>query len=82
VTARSNRPDPPTPRPLSNWSIAAGALVVLATVAVLWFVLLRRDGGQRAQLTSGLLTVEEAVSVTALHATSCVPRFSHERSCS
>jgi hypothetical protein len=29
VTARSNRPDPPTPRPLSNWTIVAGALVVL-----------------------------------------------------
>ena len=30
MTARSSRPDLPTPRPLSNWSIAAGALVVFA----------------------------------------------------
>ncbi len=34
VIARSNGPDPPTPRPLSNWSMAAGALLVLAVAAV------------------------------------------------
>jgi hypothetical protein len=42
VTARSSRPDSPTPRPLSNWSIAAGALVVIAVAAVVGFELLRR----------------------------------------
>jgi hypothetical protein len=63
VTARSNRPDPPTPRPLSNWSIAAGALVVLVVAVVVWFVLLRRYGGQGPQVqldairTAGTLAI-------------------------
>jgi uncharacterized protein YjbI with pentapeptide repeats len=50
VTTRGNRPDPPTPRPLSNWFIVAGALVVLAIVAVIWFVMLRRYDGQGMQV--------------------------------
>jgi hypothetical protein len=63
VTARSNQPNPPTPRPLSNWTIAAGALVVLAVAAVVWFVLLRRYSGQGAQVqldairTAGTLVI-------------------------
>jgi uncharacterized protein YjbI with pentapeptide repeats len=63
MTARSNRPDPLAPRPLSNWTIAAGALVVLAVAAVVSFVLLRRYGGQGAQIqldairTAGTLVV-------------------------
>ena len=35
VTTRSNRPDSPTPRPLSNWTTAAGALMVLAVAVVI-----------------------------------------------
>jgi hypothetical protein len=48
---------------LSNWSIAAGALVVLGVAAVVWFVLLRRYGGQGAQIqldairTAGTLVI-------------------------
>lgn len=67
VTARSNRPEPPTPRPLSNWSIAVGALVMLAVVAVVWFVLLRSYGGQGAQIqldairTAGTLVIGTGV---------------------
>jgi hypothetical protein len=63
VTARSNQPNPPTPRPLSNWTIAAGALVVLAVAAVVWFVLLRRYSGQGAHVqldairTAGTLVI-------------------------
>jgi uncharacterized protein YjbI with pentapeptide repeats len=72
VTARSSRPDPPTPRPLSNWTIAAGALVVLAVAAVVWFVLLRRYGGQGAQVqldairTAGTLVVGTGGAVALL----------------
>lgn len=72
VIARSNRPDPPTPRPLSNWSIAAGALVVLAVAAVVSFVLLRRYGGQGAQIqldairTAGTLIVGTGGAVALL----------------
>jgi hypothetical protein len=57
VTARSNPPDPPTPRPLSNWTIAAGALVLLAVVAVVWFVLLRRYSEHGAQGQFGLYII-------------------------
>jgi hypothetical protein len=63
VTARSRRPDPLTPRPWSNWTIAPVALVVLAVAAVVWFVLLRRYGGQGAQVqldairTAGTLVI-------------------------
>ena len=72
VTARSNRPDPPTPRPLSNWTIAAGALVVLAVAVVVSFVLLRRYGGQGAQIqldairTAGTLVVGTGGAVALL----------------
>jgi uncharacterized protein YjbI with pentapeptide repeats len=72
MTARSNRPDPPTPRPLSNWSIAAGALVVLAVAVVVWFVLLRRYGGQGAQVqldairTAGTLVIGTGGAVALL----------------
>jgi hypothetical protein len=63
VTAHRNRPEPSTPRPLSNWTIAARALVVLGVAAVVWFVLLRRYGGQGAQIqldairTAGTLVI-------------------------
>ena len=72
VTAPSNRPNPPTPRPLSNWTIAAGALVVLAVAAVVGFVLLRRYGGQGAQVqldairTAGTLVVGTGGAVALL----------------
>jgi uncharacterized protein YjbI with pentapeptide repeats len=72
VTARSNRPNAPTPRPLSNWTIAVGALVVLAVVAVIWFVLLRRYGGERAQIqldairTAGTLVIGTGGAVALL----------------
>lgn len=72
MTARCNRPDPPTPRPLSNWSIAAGALVVLAVAVVVWFVLLRRYGGQGAQVqldairTAGTLVIGTGGAVALL----------------
>ena len=76
MTARSSRPDPPTPRPLSNWTIAAGALVVLAVavvvVAVSWFVLRRLYGGQGAQVqldvirTAGTLVIGTGGAVALL----------------
>jgi uncharacterized protein YjbI with pentapeptide repeats len=72
VTARTSRPDPPTPRPLSNWSIAAGALVVLAVAAVVWFVLLHRYGSQGAQVqldairTAGTLVIGTGGAVALL----------------
>ncbi|MGH4019997.1 MAG: hypothetical protein ACRDT0_12340 [Pseudonocardiaceae bacterium] len=72
MTARSNRPDPPTPRPLSNWIIAVGALVVLAIAAVVWFVLLRRYGGQDARVqldairTAGTLVLGTGGAVALL----------------
>jgi hypothetical protein len=51
VTARSNRPNRPILRPLSNWMIAVGALLVIAVGAVIWFVLLRsRYDGQDPQV--------------------------------
>jgi hypothetical protein len=72
VTAPSNRPDSPTPRPLSNWAIAAGALVVLAVAAVVSFVLLRRYGGQEATVqldairTAGTLVIGTGGEVALL----------------
>jgi hypothetical protein len=57
---------------LSNWSIVAGALVVLAVTAVVWFVLLRRYGGQRAQIqvdtirTAGTLVIGTGGAVALL----------------
>ncbi|MGH3855485.1 MAG: pentapeptide repeat-containing protein [Pseudonocardiaceae bacterium] len=72
VTTRSNRPGPPTPRPLSNWLIAAGALVVLGVVAVIWFVLLRRYGGQGTAVqlaairTAGTLVIGTGGAVALL----------------
>jgi uncharacterized protein YjbI with pentapeptide repeats len=57
---------------LSNWTIAAGALVVLAVAAVVWFVLLRRYGGQGAQVqldvirTAGTLVVGTGGAVALL----------------
>lgn len=67
MTARSKRPDPSTPRPLSKWIIRVGTLVVLAVTvvvaAVIWFVLRRLYGGQGAQVqldvirTAGTLVI-------------------------
>jgi uncharacterized protein YjbI with pentapeptide repeats len=57
---------------LSNWTIAAGALVVLAVAAVVWFVLLRRYGGQGAQVqldairTAGTLVIGTGGAVALL----------------
>jgi uncharacterized protein YjbI with pentapeptide repeats len=57
---------------LSNWVIAAGALVVLAVAAVIWFVLLRRYGGQGAQVqldairTAGTLVIGTGGAVALL----------------
>ncbi|MBV9142980.1 MAG: pentapeptide repeat-containing protein [Pseudonocardiales bacterium] len=72
MTARSSRPDSPPPRPLSNWVIAAGALVVLGVVVVIWLVLLRRYGGQGAQVqldairTGGTLVIGTGGAVALL----------------
>jgi hypothetical protein len=72
VTARSNQPDPPTPRPLSNWTILVGALVVLGVAAVIWFVLFRRYGGQGAPVqldairTAGTLVIGTGGAVALL----------------
>ncbi|MBV9161144.1 MAG: pentapeptide repeat-containing protein [Pseudonocardiales bacterium] len=72
MSARSSRPDSPTPRPLSNWVIAAGALVVLAVAVVIWFVLLRRYGGQGATVqldairTAGTLVIGTGGAVALL----------------
>jgi len=70
VTASSNRPDSPTPRPLSNWTIVAGALVVLGVAAVIWFVLLRHYGGTQIQLdairTAGTLVIGTGGAVALL----------------
>ncbi|MBV8540158.1 MAG: pentapeptide repeat-containing protein [Pseudonocardiales bacterium] len=72
MTAPSNRPDPPTPRPLSNWSIAAGAVVLLAIATVVSFVLLRRYGGRGAQIqldairTAGTLVIGTGGAVALL----------------
>jgi len=72
VTTRSSRPDPPTLRPLSNWTIAAGTLVVLAVAAVVLFMLLRRYGGQEAQIqldairTAGTLVIGTGGAVALL----------------
>jgi uncharacterized protein YjbI with pentapeptide repeats len=57
---------------LSNWTIAAGALVVLAVAAVIWFVLLRRYGSQGAQVqldairTAGTLVIGTGGAVALL----------------
>jgi hypothetical protein len=57
---------------LSNWSIAAGALVVLAVAAVVWFVLLRHYAGQGAQVqldairTAGTLVIGTGGAVALL----------------
>lgn len=72
VTERSNQPDPPTPRPLSNWTILAGALVVLGVAAVIGVVLFRRYGGQGAQVqldairTAGTLVIGTGGAVALL----------------
>jgi len=72
VTASSNRPDPPTPRPLSNRNIALGALVVLVIAVVLAVVLLRRYGGQGAAIqldairTGGTLVIGTGGAVALL----------------
>jgi hypothetical protein len=76
VTARSSRPDPPTPRPLSNWIINLGTLVVLTVAvvvaAVSWFVLRRLYGGQGAQVqldvirTAGTLVIGTGGAVALL----------------
>jgi uncharacterized protein YjbI with pentapeptide repeats len=57
---------------LSNWSIAAGALVVLAVAAVVWSVLLRRYGSQETQVqldairTAGTLVIGTGGAVALL----------------
>jgi uncharacterized protein YjbI with pentapeptide repeats len=57
---------------LSNWIIAAGALVVLAVAVVIWFVLLRRYGGQGATVqldairTAGTLVIGTGGAVALL----------------
>jgi hypothetical protein len=76
VTARSSRPDPLPPRPLSKWIIRAGTLIVLAVtvavVAVGWFVLRRLYGGQGAQVqldairTAGTLVIGTGGAVALL----------------
>jgi Pentapeptide repeats (9 copies) len=72
VTARSNRPDQPTPRPLSNGLIATGTLVVLIIVAVIWFLLLRRYGGEGPEVqldairTAGTLVIGTGGAVALL----------------
>ncbi|MDQ2883930.1 MAG: pentapeptide repeat-containing protein [Actinomycetota bacterium] len=72
MTTRSNRLGSPTPRPLSNWTIAAGALVVLAIAAVVGFVLLRRYGGQASPVqldairTAGTLVIGTGGAVALL----------------
>jgi uncharacterized protein YjbI with pentapeptide repeats len=57
---------------LSNWTIAVGALVMLAVAAVVWFVLLRRYGSQEAQIqldairTAGTLVIGTGGAVALL----------------
>jgi hypothetical protein len=57
---------------LSNWTIAAGTLVVLGVAAVIGFVLLRRYGGQGAQIqldairTAGTLVIGTGGAVALL----------------
>jgi hypothetical protein len=57
---------------LSNWLIAAGTLIVLTIVTVIWFVLLRRYGGQGAQIqldairTGGTLVIGTGGAVALL----------------
>jgi uncharacterized protein YjbI with pentapeptide repeats len=57
---------------LSNWFIAAGTLVVLVVVAVIWWVLLRRYSGQRASVqldairTGGTLVIGTGGAVALL----------------
>lgn len=72
MSVHGNRSDPPALRPLSNWLIAAGAVVVLGVVAVIWFVLLRRYGGEGAQVqldairTAGTLVIGTGGAVALL----------------
>jgi hypothetical protein len=72
VTAPNSRPNLPTPRALSNWVMAAGALVVLGVGAVIGFVLLRRYGGQGASVqldairTGGTLVIGTGGAVALL----------------
>jgi hypothetical protein len=71
VTTPSSRPDKP-PQPLPRWIIGLGTLVVLAVAAVVWFVLLRRYGGQGAQVqldaigTAGTLVIGTGGAVALL----------------
>ncbi|MGB6164602.1 MAG: pentapeptide repeat-containing protein [Pseudonocardiaceae bacterium] len=57
---------------MSNWIIAAGSLVVLAVAVVIWFVLLRRYGGQEASVqldairTAGTLVIGTGGAVALL----------------
>jgi uncharacterized protein YjbI with pentapeptide repeats len=57
---------------LSNWTIAVGALVVLTVAVVIWFVLLRRYGGQGAPVqldairTAGTLVIGTGGAVALL----------------
>ncbi|MFZ2117639.1 MAG: pentapeptide repeat-containing protein [Pseudonocardiaceae bacterium] len=72
MTARSSRPDEPPPKPLPRWNIWLGTLGVLAVAAVVWFVLLRRYGGQGAQVqldairTAGTLVIGTGGAVALL----------------
>ena len=58
--------------PLPRWNIWLGTLGVLAVAAVVWFVLLRRYGGQGAQVqldairTAGTLVIGTGGAVALL----------------
>ncbi len=72
VIRRKKRREYPTPRPLSNWVITLGALIVLGIAVVAWVVLLRRYGGTdpRVELdairTAGALVVGTGGAVALL----------------
>lgn len=72
VTKNSNRREPRTPRPLSNVTIAVGAVVVLGLGVAVWIALLRRYVGAGAAVeldairTAGALLVGTGGAVALL----------------